>query len=115
MERVLLKDQPARPLGLAYWLVTEDGPKGMLPSGETGDNALSWLSDPRKWERFRTQLEQWVTTLARHIRAGDFPLSPRNEYCTDTCSFGPVCRIAQSRNTGKVFPLALPILGKENN
>jgi ATP-dependent helicase/nuclease subunit B len=111
VERVLLNDRPARPLGLAYWLVTDSGPKGMLPSGKR--NLLSWLSDAGKWERFRAQLEIWVVTLVQHIRAGDFPLSPRSEYCTDTCAFGPVCRIAQSRNTGKVFPLALPVLAKE--
>jgi ATP-dependent helicase/DNAse subunit B len=28
VERVLLKDRPSRPLGLAYWLVTDSGPKG---------------------------------------------------------------------------------------
>jgi ATP-dependent helicase/DNAse subunit B len=111
VERVLLKDRPARPLGLAYWLVTDSGPKGMLPSGKR--SVLSWFSDPAKWERFRTQLEMWVSTLVRHIRGGDFPLSPRSEFCTDTCDFGPVCRIAQSRNTGKVFPLSLPVLAKE--
>jgi RecB family exonuclease len=111
VERVLLKDRPARPLGLAYWLVTDTGPKGMLPSGKR--SVLSWLTDPGKWERFRAQLETWVSSLVLHIRAGDFPLSPRSEHCTDTCAFGPVCRISQSRNTGKVFPLALPLLGKE--
>jgi hypothetical protein len=111
VERVLLKDRPARPLGLAYWLVTDTGPKGMLPSGK--HSVLSWLSDPGKWERFRAQLETWVSSLVQHIRAGDFPLSPRSDHCTDTCAFGPVCRISQSRNTGKVFPLALPVLAKE--
>ena len=46
---------------------------------------------------------------------GDFPLAPRSDHCTDTCGFGPVCRIAQTRNTGKVFPLALPALPKEKD
>ncbi len=113
VERVLFKGSKARPLGLAYWLVTDIGPKGMLPSGKRA--LLSWLTDAGKWEQFRTQLEMWVATLVRHIRAGDFPLSPRSEHCTDTCAFGPVCRIAQSRNTGKLFPLTLPVLTKESS
>jgi RecB family exonuclease/superfamily I DNA/RNA helicase len=111
VERVLLKDRPARPLGLAYWLVTDTGPKPMLPSGKR--SLLAWLTDPGRWARFREQLEAWVATLVSHVRAGDFPLAPRSEHCTDTCRFGPVCRIAQSRNTGKLFPLALPLLPRE--
>ncbi|MDB5312447.1 MAG: hypothetical protein JWO38_6649 [Gemmataceae bacterium] len=111
VERVLLKDRPARPLGLAYWLVTDTGPKPMLPAGKRA--LLTWLSDPGRWVTFREQLEAWVAQLVGHIRAGDFPLAPRSEHCTDTCRFGPVCRIAQSRNTGKVFPLALPVVPKE--
>ena len=34
VERVLFAGQIARPLGLAYWLVTDTGPKPMLPSGK---------------------------------------------------------------------------------
>jgi ATP-dependent helicase/DNAse subunit B len=113
VERVLLKDRPARPLGLAYWLVTDTGPKPMLPSGKR--SLLAWLSDPGRWAKFREQLEAWVARLVGHIRTGDFPLAPRSEHCTDTCQFGPVCRIAQSRNTGKVFPLPLPLLPKEKD
>ena len=80
----------------------------MLPAGKKA--ALAWLANPEAWATFRKQLEAWVALLATHIRAGDFPLAPRSEHCTDTCSFGPVCRIAQSRNTGKVFELELPVV-----
>jgi RecB family exonuclease len=106
VERVLLKGRPARPLGLAYWLVTDTGAKPMLPAGKR--SALAWLADPGKWAKFREQLEAWVATLVTHIRGGDFPLAPRSEHCTDTCQFGPVCRIAQGRSVGKIFPLSLP-------
>jgi len=108
VERVLLKDRPARPLGLAYWLVTDTGPKPMLPSGRAKNAGLAWLADADAWPVFRGQLEAWVARLVSHIRAGDFPLAPRSENCTETCDFGRVCRIAQSRNTGKVFALDLP-------
>ena len=111
IERVLLKDRPARPLGLAYWLVTDSGPKPMLPSRK---NAVhSWLADPGRWERFREQLEAWVATLVGGIRAGDFPLAPRSDHCTETCRFGPVCRVGQGRAVGKVNTLPLPVLPKE--
>jgi ATP-dependent helicase/DNAse subunit B len=110
VERVLLKDRPARPLGLAYWLVTDVGAKGVLPAG--AKQVLSWLTDAGRWPKFRAQLEAWVATLATHVRAGDFPLAPRSEHCTDTCPFGPVCRITQSRNTGKLFPLPLPTVAE---
>jgi hypothetical protein len=106
VERVLLKDRPARPLGLAYWLVTDTGPKPMLPAGKRA--LLTWLAGPARWEAFRGRLEEWVATLVGHIRGGDFPLAPRSEHCTDTCPFGPVCRISQGRASGKVFPLAPP-------
>jgi len=88
--------------------VTDTGPKPMLPSGKR--SLLTWLTDPDRWVTFRTQLESWVATLAGHIRRGDFPLAPRSEHCTDTCPFGPVCRISQSRASGKVFPLSPPTL-----
>jgi ATP-dependent helicase/DNAse subunit B len=107
VQRVLLKGRAARPLGLAYWLVTDTGAKSMLPSGR---QALAWLADAEAWTRFSRQLEAWVARIVSHIRSGDFPLAPRSATCSDTCDFGSVCRIAQSRHTGKVFPLELPVL-----
>ena len=106
----MLKDRPARPLGLAYWLVTDTGAKPVLPAGR--NSALAWVADAEAWPRFSKQLEDWVARIVAHIRAGDFPLAPRSETCTDTCAFGSVCRIAQSRSTGKVFELELPLFDK---
>jgi len=70
--------------------------------------ATGWLSDPKKWATFRKQLEEWVAKIVGRIRDGQFPLAPRSAKCTETCSFGPVCRISQSRSVGKVWELALP-------
>jgi RecB family exonuclease len=106
VERVLFAGKTARPLGLAYWMVTADGAKPVLPGKR---KQLSWLTDTAAWAKFRAQLESWVATLAGHIRAGDFPLAPRSEDCTDTCQFGPVCRIAQARAVGKEWNLELPM------
>ena len=105
VEEVLLAGRSARPLGLAYWLVGEAGPKIALP----GRSALQWLEDGGRWRIVREQLRQWVATLVRHIRRGHFVLQPREEHCTQTCAFGQVCRITQSRGVGKEGMLALPM------
>ena len=105
VERVFFPTRPARPLGLAYWLVTDKGPKPVLPAGR---QAQAWMSDPKKWTTFRKQLEEWVAKVVGRIRVGQFPLAPRSDTCTDTCSFGPICRISQSRHVGKVWELAPP-------
>jgi RecB family exonuclease len=104
VERVFHPGETVRPLGLAYWLVTEKGPKSVLPTRQ----AVGWLSDPKKWAVFRKQLEDWVAKVVGRIRDGHFPLAPRKENCTETCSFGQVCRITQSRNVGKVWDLFPP-------
>jgi ATP-dependent helicase/DNAse subunit B len=103
VERVLLAD--ARPLGLAYWLVADAGPKLALPAGRS---ATAWLTVAGQWPKFRAQLEAWVATLVAHIRRGEFPLKPRSEHCTDSCPYGQVCRIAQSRHVEKDWELPLP-------
>jgi RecB family exonuclease len=105
VERVLLADGSARPLGLAYWMVTEAGPKLVLPAGR---QATAWLAAVDHWPRFRDRLEAWVAKLVGHVRAGEFPLKPRSEQCTETCPFGQVCRIAQSRSLEKLWDLPLP-------
>lgn len=97
VEKVCFPGRAARPLGLAYWLVTDTGPKTVLPQRQ----ALGWLSDREKWTTFRNQLEAWVAEIVRNIRAARFPLAPRSLTCTDTCAFGQACRISQSRSIGK--------------
>jgi hypothetical protein len=105
VERVVLSGRPARPLGLAYWLITESGPKVVLP-GHPRYHA--WFSDRQQWEEFRAVLEGWGVTLVNHIRQGDFPLRPRSDNCTETCQFAQICRITQSRGVEKEWDLPLP-------
>src|SRR5439155_20999120 len=52
VEEVLLDGQKARPLGLAYWLVAENGPKVVLPARQP----VAWFADAGKWEAVRRQL-----------------------------------------------------------
>jgi ATP-dependent helicase/nuclease subunit B len=106
VEEVLLRDREARPLGLAYWLVNEDGPKVVLPAR----NQVLWLDETQRWRVVRERLQSWVVTLATHIRHGVFPLRPRSENCTQTCDFGQICRITQARAVGKQWELPLPVV-----
>jgi ATP-dependent helicase/DNAse subunit B len=104
VEEVLLAGRPARPLGLAYWLVGETGPRVVLPAHPPA----RWLEDSGPWREVRGRLRAWVATLVRHVRRGDFVLQPREDDCAQTCSFGQVCRIAQARPVGKEGLLPLP-------
>ena len=74
---------------------------------------VQWLDDGRRWRTIREDLRQWVVTLVRNIRQGNFVLQPREENCTQTCSFGQTCRITQARGVGKVGMLSLPMTGDE--
>jgi ATP-dependent helicase/DNAse subunit B len=107
VEEVLLAGRGARPLGLAYWMVSEAGPKVALPARDQ----VVWLDETRRWRELRERLQGWVAALAAHIRRGAFPLAPRSEHCTQTCDFGQVCRISQARAVGKAWELAPPDQG----
>jgi ATP-dependent helicase/nuclease subunit B len=107
VERVLLPGHAARPLGLAYWLVTDSGPKVVMPGHP---KYQAWFADPHRWAEVRDLLEQVVARLVREIRSGTFPLQPRSEDCTTTCSFGQICRINQARPVGKSWSLSLPVV-----
>jgi hypothetical protein len=106
VEEVLLADRRARPLGMAYWLLSEAGPKVVLPAR----GHVQWLTESERWRAVRRTLEGWVATLVSHIREGKYPLRPRSEHCTLTCDFGQICRIGQSRSVEKDWSLPLPIL-----
>ena len=106
VEEVLLADRRARPLGLAYWLVSDTGVKVALPArGQT-----VWLNETDAWRAVREQLTRWVARLVAHIRRGVFPLSPRSKDCTATCDYSQVCRITQSRSLEKTWQLPLPVI-----
>jgi ATP-dependent helicase/DNAse subunit B len=110
VERVFLAGQQARPLGLAYWMVAEKGPKPVLPGARSAE-LTSWLNSTAGWASVREQLELWITTLVRNIREGTFPLKPREEHCTLTCDYSEICRISQARPAveRKTWQLPLPM------
>lgn len=106
VQEVLLHEQNARPLGLAYWLVADTGAKVVLPSGKK----LLWLDESEEWAKVREALQQWIITLVSNIRAGVYSLSPRDEDCTQLCNYGQICRITQARSVGKPEALPLPMI-----
>jgi ATP-dependent helicase/DNAse subunit B len=110
VQEVLLADKQARPLGLAYWLVTETGPKVALPAWPA--KPVAWFDETAAWRKVREQLQRWVVTLVTNIRQGQFALKPRSEDCTRTCDYAQVCRISQSRAAveRKTWQLPLPTL-----
>ena len=61
VEKVVLARHGARPLGLAYWLVTEKGPKPVLPDGK---QVTSWNVDGSDWNRVREQLDEYTQRAA---------------------------------------------------
>jgi ATP-dependent helicase/nuclease subunit B len=108
VQEVLLAGRKSRPLGLAYWLVAETGPKVVLPARKE----TLWLHETARWRQVREKLEGLIIDLVKHIRGGEFPLQPRDIDCTQTCDYGQVCRIAQSRSVNKEWTFALPVLGQ---
>jgi ATP-dependent helicase/nuclease subunit B len=104
VERVFLAGRAGRPAALAYWMVAEDGPKRVLPSKR------GRLASAAVWPAYRERLEAWVAEVVGRVRAGDFPLAPRDRDCTQTCAFAAVCRITPARAAPKTFDLALPVL-----
>ena len=106
VQEVLLKNQNARPLGLAYWLIGEAGPKVVMPMR----NHTQWLNETDRWRVVRETLREWILKVVGHIRQGVYSLRPRSEHCTQTCDFGQVCRISQARTVEKAWTMPLPTL-----
>lgn len=107
VERMFGNDRPARPLGVAYWLVTDGGAKTMLPAGR--GKPTSWFKDASQWEQFKKILQEWVITVIQKIRQAEYPLAPRDKNCTETCPYNQICRITQSRHIQKDWHLELPM------
>ena len=102
LERVFDFDGPVRPLGMAYWIILEDGPRHMLPGKR---DEFMWLEDTEAWPRYRARLERVVACVARHLRRGDFRVAPRHKHTCNWCDFKTICRINQQR--GRSIPLRL--------
>lgn len=102
-ERIFLADRGGRPLDAGYWALRDQGYKALaematLDGGAAVPTAL--------WESLRAAIERYVLDLVGSLRAGAFPVAPRDDDCTRTCDYRVVCRIRQVRQAGKLWPAA---------
>ncbi|CAN5260803.1 hypothetical protein BH11PLA2_BH11PLA2_11470 [soil metagenome] len=96
----------SRPLGLAYWLISDGGVKPVLPDRRS---LAVWLEKPEAWQAYRDTLKEWVVTLAMNLRRGDFRLAPRHKSVCEFCPYSGVCRINQMRDR-HATALPLPMI-----
>jgi hypothetical protein len=49
-------------------------------------------------------VEERIGQFIAAMRRGEFPVFSLDEHCTSRCDFNTVCRVAQARSIGKVWP-----------
>jgi hypothetical protein len=49
----------------------------------------------------KAEVERTVVAMMTDIRAGRFPLAPKDDDCTATCPYAQACRIANGRSRRK--------------
>lgn len=96
VERLRLAGEVARPADVGYWALGAKGYKVAL------DMVAPARGGPA-WEDLRVDLEAFVLALVGRLRAGDFPVSPREDHCEDRCDYRQVCRVRQARNARKTW------------
>jgi RecB family exonuclease len=88
----------AEPLAAGYWTMAGGfDSKGVLAVQQGGDAREHW---EQMWNLVEERLGQFIAAMRR----GEFPVFSRDERCTSRCDFNTVCRVAQARNLGKVWP-----------
>jgi ATP-dependent helicase/nuclease subunit B len=97
-QALLFADEDATPLYAGYWSLTN----GVSVNARF---SLRCSQDQRttsdEWESLRGEVVEQIGRFVRDIRAGNFPVSSRDDDCTSRCEFATVCRIAQVRSLGK--------------
>ena len=96
VERLRLAGEEARPADVGYWALGAKGYKVAL-------NMETPAKGGPGWEDLRGNLEAFVLALVARLRAGDFPVSPREDECEDRCDYRQVCRVRQARNARKTW------------
>ena len=89
---LLFGESKGRPLWAGYWSMD----KGITTSAKY---SLNCSAD--EWESLQQNVVACIRQFVTDIRAGNFPVSSRDEHCTSYCNFSTVCRIAQVRSLGK--------------
>jgi ATP-dependent helicase/nuclease subunit B len=89
VKRIVLAEEDATPRDFGYWSLDDDAGYKPIPLKE--------------WETFRERLEAFVLAWSALLRAGTFPIAPRQDHCTRYCDYRSVCRIGQIKAAGKVW------------
>jgi ATP-dependent helicase/nuclease subunit B len=89
---LLFGESKGRPLWAGYWSMD----KGITTSAKYSLNCSA-----EEWESLQQNVVACIRQFVADIRAGNFPVSSRDEHCTSYCNFSTVCRIAQVRSLGK--------------
>ncbi len=97
-QALLFADQDATPLYAGYWSLTN----GVSVNARFSLHCSQDQRTPSdEWESLRGEVVEQIGRFVHDIRAGNFPVSSRDDDCTSRCEFATVCRIAQVRSLGK--------------
>ncbi len=103
VQRVILADEAAEPLDVAYWELRKGGFKPVKVMAKATPQGLKPGED---WPEFLRRMEAFVLALVGRLRAADFPVRPCKDDCTRSCEYRSVCRIGQVRAAKKEWPEA---------
>ena len=111
VEEILLAGRSARPLGLAYWLVGESGPKiaraGPIRAAMAGGR-------PALANRAGAAAALGGDAGPTHPTGGFRVAAARRSLHADVREFGQICRITQAHGVGKEGMLPLPLAPDED-
>jgi RecB family exonuclease len=95
------------PLEGGIWSLKQKGFVQALKLGGAGSGV--------DWKDLRPKFVEYLEGLARNIRNGAYPVSPRETTCERYCEYRAVCRIRQLRGLAKTHPGAvkLGVVGDE--
>jgi hypothetical protein len=87
-----------------YWGVADGGFKSKQALS-ISEMAAGQALATAEWSQLRSAIEDLIVRLVENIRAGQFPVSSRNDECTSFCEFSTVCRINHVRALEKQWEL----------
>jgi ATP-dependent helicase/DNAse subunit B len=92
----------ATPVSAGYWTMD----RGFDRRGALNvlQEAIADPANTDEWDDLRRQAIAQIREFVAQIRHGDFPVYSRDEHCTGRCEFSTVCRVAQVRALGKMWP-----------
>jgi len=100
-QALVFGEDQAAPLWAGYWSMRDGvntGKKYSLHcSVESGEST-------EVWDELKPKVIARIAEIVHAARVGDFPIASTDIHCTSTCDFKTVCRVAQVRSVGKIWP-----------